>query len=218
MELTLIVVIVLTLLVIVVASIVRVVNPGWTRTHPIAFVVLTVLSLLTAVKIAISVDGLRELDADLWNGWLRAAIAAAAFFWIVRSLGVLTEPSTIVLGFSGPNQDTSGTWYEVAGSVTNGRGLITEVTVDMVLERAAEGQTIRFERLSRHDLIPGHEFTTGDPSTTLSVRYEHAAWHSGHEPGPIGRLYFETGAAPELLRWEARGHGWQTHGKVKLAD
>ncbi len=218
MELPLIVAIALTLLVLATAIAVRIANRGWTREHPIAYVVLTALGLLIAVNFAISLDELRDFNADLWNGWLRAAIAAAAFFWIVRSLGVLTESSTVVLGFSGPNTDASGTWYEVAGSVTNGRGLITEVTVDMTLERAAEGQTIRFERLSRHDLIPGNESTTGDPPTAFSIRYEHVAWHPGHEPGSIGRLYFETGAAPELLRWEVRGHRWQTRGKVRLAD
>ena len=223
MDTSVAVAIALTLVVLVGAGITRIRNPGWTRSHPIAFVVLTALGIQAAVTLAVSIDGLSDFDPELWSGWLRATIAGAAFFWIVRSLGVLTDPPTVVLGFSGPEQDHSGTGsirhrYEVAGSVTVGRGLITGVSIDMTLEGPSEGQEIRFERLRRHDLFPVDVSTAGESPTALAIRYDHAAWHPGHEPGTFGHLYYETGTSPAVVAWRVRGHGWETRGKVRLAD
>jgi hypothetical protein len=209
----------LTLLVVGAATVVRIKNPGWTRAHPIAFVVLIGLGIQTSIAMAVSFDGLfDERDPTLWAAWLRATIAGAAFFWIVRSLGVLTEPPTVVLNFSGPEEGASGTWYEVAGSVTTGRGLITGVSIEMALEESFAGQSIRFQQLRKHDLFPSGESSTGDPPSALSIRYEHAAWHPGHEPGTLGHLYYEKGGPPAVVAWRVHGRGWETTGKIRLAD
>ena len=93
MELSLIVAIASTLLVVVTAAVVRIANPGWTRTHPIAFVVLTGLSLLTAVNVAISLEDLREFNAfdEVWKKYFPTPPARTT----VGTTGLLVKDAMI---------------------------------------------------------------------------------------------------------------------------